>query len=249
MMASQPARHLTSPSALFGNPAGSSLFVADTQNSRIRELVASIFVTVTPNPVSVAAERLQQFTATVTGTSNTSVTWQVNGVVGGNSTVGTISTAGLFQAPQTIPTPATVTITAISDADGTTSGSAQATIVNPSGTVTVTVSTSPPIAEVYTTTTQTFIATVTGTTNTAVNLVSGMERRAATRQLELSTASGNYTGPAAVPTPATVTVEAVSQALSSAIGTESFLIVTDPSAAEPAPQTTSPGGTATYSLR
>jgi hypothetical protein len=60
--------------------------------------------------------------------------------------------------------------------------------------------------------------------------------------------SGNYTGPTNVPTPATVTVEAISQADSSAIGAESFLIVTDPSAAQPAPQTTSPGGSAMYSL-
>jgi len=237
---------LNTPSALFGNPAGSSLFVADTQNSRIRELVASIFVTVTPNPVSVVQNALQQFTATVTGTSDTSVTWQVNGVVGGNSTVGTISTAGLFQAPQTVPTPATVTITAISAADGTTSGSAQATIVNSSSTVTVTVS-SGGASQVYTTTTQQFTATVTGSTNTAVNwYVEGAPGGNAT--VGTISASGLYTAPAAVPSPATVVIMAVSQADSSAIGTASVMIVTEPSATQPPPQTTSPGGTATYSL-
>jgi len=237
---------LNFPSGLIGSSAG-NLFVADTDNARIRELVPSIFVTVTPNPVNVAVSTQEQFTATVTGTSNTSVTWQVNGVVGGTSTVGTISTTGLFQAPATIPTPATVTITAISQADNTTSGTAQATIVAAGGAVAVTVSTSPAITEVYTTTTQTFIATVTGTTNTAVTWqVNGVTGGNAT--LGTIDTSGNYTAPAAVPTPATVTVEAVSQALSSAIGSESFLIVTNPSAAEPAPQTISPGGQATYSL-
>jgi hypothetical protein len=45
-----------------------------------------------------------------------------------------------------------------------------------------------------------------------------------------------------------VVIEAVSQALSSAIGAESVMIVTNPSAAQPAPQTTSPGRQATYSL-
>jgi hypothetical protein len=223
------------------------LFIADTDNERIRELVPSIFVTVTPNPVNVAVGTQQQFTATVTGTSNTSVTWQVNGVVGGNSTVGTISISGVFQAPATIPTPATVTITAMSDADNTTSGSSQATIVPAGDAVNVTVSTNPLITEVYTTTTQTFIATVTGTSNTAVTWqVDGVTGGNST--VGTIDAAGNYTGPAVVPTPATVTVEAVSQALSSAIGAESFLIVTDPSAAEPAPQTTTPGGAATYSL-
>ncbi|MGA2966295.1 MAG: hypothetical protein ABSD64_08790 [Terriglobales bacterium] len=237
---------LNLPSGLAGNSAG-TLFIADTDNERIRELVPSIFVTVTPNPVNVAVGTQQQFTATVTGTSNTSVTWQVNGVVGGNSTVGTISISGVFQAPATIPTPATVTITAMSDADNTTSGSSQATIVPAGDAVNVTVSTNPLITEVYTTTTQTFIATVTGTSNTAVTWqVDGVTGGNST--VGTIDAAGNYTGPAVVPTPATVTVEAVSQALSSAIGAESFLIVTDPSAAEPAPQTTTPGGAATYSL-
>ena len=41
----------------------------------------------------------QTFTATVTNTPNTAVTWDVNGVAGGNSTVGTISAAGVYSAP------------------------------------------------------------------------------------------------------------------------------------------------------
>jgi hypothetical protein len=61
-------------------------------------------------------------------------------------------------------------------------------------------------------------------------------------------ASGNYTGPAAVPSPATIVIEAVSQADSTAIGTESVTVITAPSASTPGPQTVSPGGTANYSL-
>lgn len=237
---------LNSPLGLFGDSAG-NLFVADTDNSRTRTLVPSLFVRVSPNPVSVAINSQEQFTATVTGSSNTSVTWQVNGVAGGNSIVGTISTAGVFQAPATIPTPATVTVTAVANADGTTSGSAQATIVGKGDAVEVVVSTNPPISEVYTGTTQAFIATVTGTTNTAVawqvNGVTGGNATFGT----IST-SGLYTGPGAVPSNPNIVVKAISQVLSSAIGTESFTSVTEPSAAEPPPQTTSPGGKVTYSL-
>jgi hypothetical protein len=237
---------LNFPLALFGNAAG-NLFVADTDNARIRQLVPSIFVTVTPNPINVAVGTQAQFTATVTGTSNTAVTWEVNGTVGGNSTVGTITTTGIFTAPATIPTPATVTITAVSAADNSSSGSAQATIVAAGGAVTVTVTTTPAITQVNTTQTQTFIATVTGTSNTAVTWqVDGVTGGNTT--VGTIDTSGNYTAPATVPSPATVTIEAVSQALSSAIGTESILIVTNPSAAEPAPQTISPGASATYSL-
>ncbi len=236
---------LNFPSGLFGNSAG-TLFVADTDNARIRELVPSIFVSVAPNPINVAISTQEQFTATVTST-NTAVTWEVDGIAGGNSIVGTITAAGIFTAPATIPTPATVTITAVSAADNSSSGSAQATIVAAGEAVNVVVSTNPPVTEVYTTTTQAFIATVTGTTNTAVTWqVDGVTGGNAS--VGTIDASGNYTAPATVPTPATVSIEAVSQALSSAIGTESILIVTDPSAAEPAPQTVSPGGSATYSL-
>lgn len=119
---------LNSPTGLFGNAAG-NLYVADTDNARIRQLVPALFVTISPNPVSVVVSTQQQFTATVAGSSNSAVTWSVNGTLGGNSTVGTISTTGLFQAPAAIPTPATFTITALSQADGKSTGSATVTIV------------------------------------------------------------------------------------------------------------------------
>jgi hypothetical protein len=58
-------------------------------------------------------------------------TTEVNGVAGGNSTVGTISTSGLYTPPANVPSPSTVTITAISVADSTKSASAQVTITAP----------------------------------------------------------------------------------------------------------------------
>jgi len=69
------------------------------------------------------------FTATVSGSSNTSVTWQVNGSAGGNPTAGTISSSGVYTAPGQVPSPATVAITAVSQADPSKSGSAQAQII------------------------------------------------------------------------------------------------------------------------
>src|SRR5207248_9392556 len=59
---------------------------------------------------------------------NTAVTWQVNGVTGGNATVGTISSAGLYTAPAAVQSTTTVTVTAVSQADAITSASAQVTI-------------------------------------------------------------------------------------------------------------------------
>src|SRR5207244_11472846 len=51
----------------------------------------SVSVTISPILATVAAGGTQQFSAVVQNTSNTAVTWQVNGVTGGNATVGTIS--------------------------------------------------------------------------------------------------------------------------------------------------------------
>jgi len=93
------------------------------------------------------------------------VTWQVNGVTGGDSTHGTINASGLYTAPAAVPSPATVTVTAISQADNTKSGSTVVTITS-SGPVTVTVS--PLRAAITTGQTQTFTASVNGSPSTSV---------------------------------------------------------------------------------
>jgi hypothetical protein len=78
-----------------------------------------ISVTVFPSATSVVIGQTVPFSATVTGTTNTAVNWEVAGVQGGNATVGTITTAGLYTAPNTLPNPSTVVVTAISQADTT----------------------------------------------------------------------------------------------------------------------------------
>ena len=50
-------------------------------------------------------KQTRQFTATVQNTTNTAVIWKVNGIAGGNSTVGTISTSGVYKAPNSVPRP------------------------------------------------------------------------------------------------------------------------------------------------
>ena len=72
-----------------------------------------------------------QFTAAVANTSNTAVTWQVNGVTGGSVSTGTISAAGLFTAPAVIPGGAAVTVGAVSQASPTVSGTLAEAIWNP----------------------------------------------------------------------------------------------------------------------
>src|SRR5690242_6323153 len=76
-----------------------------------------IAVQISPSKATLHPNDTQQFTVTVTGTSNTAVLWEVNNQAGGNSTVGTISSSGLYTAPANVPNPSVVTVTAVSQAD------------------------------------------------------------------------------------------------------------------------------------
>jgi len=87
-----------------------------------------VTVVIRPASATIQVNQTQSFTATVTGSPNTAVNWQVNGINGGNSTVGTISNAGLYLAPAVVPTPATVTVRAVSQADPTKSASSSVNI-------------------------------------------------------------------------------------------------------------------------
>jgi uncharacterized protein (DUF1800 family) len=58
------------------------------------------------------------------------VSWQVNGTIGGSAAAGVISTAGLYTAPASLPSPNTVTISAVSSA-ASAPGTMAATILNP----------------------------------------------------------------------------------------------------------------------
>jgi len=87
-------------------------------------------VTVT-GPTQVRIGSTVQLSATVANSANTSVAWQVNGVTGGNSANGTISTSGVYTPPAAVPSTDPVTITAVSVAATTASGSLQETVQNP----------------------------------------------------------------------------------------------------------------------
>ena len=118
-------------------------------------------MTVAPTSASLSLGATQQFQAIVTGSSNTKVRWEVNGVPGGSASAGTISTNGpataVYAAPAILPSPASVTVTAVSEADSTASASA---IVNLSDSIVVTVL--PAATSVPTGGAQVFTASVTG---------------------------------------------------------------------------------------
>jgi hypothetical protein len=93
----------------------------------------TLMVTVSPATVTVQEGSAQQFTVTVTNSSDKTVSWLVNGIAGGNSTIGTITTTGLYTAPNTVPNPAVVTVTATLRPQLNNSGDALVTITSGGG--------------------------------------------------------------------------------------------------------------------
>ena len=89
---------------------------------------AAAAVTISPRTAFVAAGQVQQFTATVTNESATTVTWSVNGTAGGNATVGTIDANGNYTAPA-VTQNASAMVTATSTADTTKSASASVSVI------------------------------------------------------------------------------------------------------------------------
>ncbi len=236
---------LNRPIGVMGG-ASAAVFIADTENSRIRQLVSAITMAIVPQSATVPLGDTQQFAATVSGSTNPGVSWLVNNTSGGNSTVGTISSAGLYEAPATLPSSA-VTVTAVSNANGSTSASVVVTLAG-SGTPAISVTSTPPgVTNIYTAATQQFNANVVGETNTAVNwLVNNVAGGNST--LGTIDTTGLYTAPAAIPSPALITITAVSQANSAVSGTYPVTIVATPTAQQVQSQTISPGSSANYSL-
>jgi uncharacterized protein (DUF1800 family) len=124
----------------------------------------NVVVTVAPLTATLRTGSQQAFVATVTGALDPSVTWTVNTIAGGNSTVGTIAANGNYTAPLILPTPNTVTVTATSVEDPTRSGSATVTLQNA---IPVISSVTPAIFTANTT----FVMTVSGTGFTPGSIV------------------------------------------------------------------------------
>lgn len=154
-------------------------------------------ITVSPTTATLGVGETVQFTSEV-NRSNFSVVWYVNDVQGGNSSVGTISTSGLYTAPSNEPSPNPVTVKAIPDADKSKSATASVTVI---GTFTI----SPTSATVEVGKTQQFTPNLPAGT-WQVNNTTGGSAIVGT----IST-SGLYTAPASVPSPSTVTVKAYKQ--------------------------------------
>jgi hypothetical protein len=230
--------------AIFGS-AGFALAGCGTSSSGTTPSV--VVVNIQPGSATLFLGQAQQFQASVTGNANTSITWEVNTILNGNASVGTISGSGLYTAPAILPNPTTVTVTAVSQADP----QAQASVtVNLKDDITVGVA--PGTATVPTGGAQVFMANVSATGNPApgvawsVNGIAGGNSTLGTIVANGPTAA-TYTAPVVIPSPATVEVKATSLADNSKFGTASVTISCSASnSISPNPASVSLGQTQTF---
>jgi hypothetical protein len=92
------------------------------------ESPAGISLTISPVTWWMETGQTIQFLTKIIGTANEAVTWSVDGIVGGNATLGTINASGVYTAPNAVPVPAQVTVTGATVADPAQSASGTITV-------------------------------------------------------------------------------------------------------------------------
>jgi hypothetical protein len=169
----------------------------------------AVTVTLSPTAVTLTPNQTTQFVATVTNATNTAVNWQVNGISGGNTSVGVISSSGLYTAPSTILVTSSVTVQAISQQDTTVTATATVTLTPTSTAPQAPVLLSPPSATLAAGAQQTFTATVSGTVASVTWSVSCPATNVS--DCGSITQSGIYTAPFFPPPSGSVSVTATSK--------------------------------------
>ena len=200
----------TAVSCTTTTPTGSTT----TSTSTCTDPVTNISVTISPATVSVNVVTTQQFQDSIQGGTNNVTIWKVNNITGGNSTIGQIDSNGLYHAPVTVPSPATVSVTAISFEDQNVSATSTVT-VTPAPVVAITSPSAPLTVSSGAANTVTFSATETGgTTNTIlwyVGPVGGLGILGGNATLGTIDATGIYSPPVTPPSGQIVTVTAVAE--------------------------------------
>jgi hypothetical protein len=115
----------TNPVSVQVSLAGNSAISSSAQITVLNHILVTVF----PSSVTLPPLGVQGFTASVLGTSNQAVVWEVQGSVCTVSGVcGYITPGGTFTAPSAPPTPNTIQIVALSQDDSSQSGAANVTI-------------------------------------------------------------------------------------------------------------------------
>jgi hypothetical protein len=104
---------------------------ADTTKSATAQItvINHVLVSIQPGNVTLAPLAVQGFTASVLGTNNQNVVWQIQGAACANAGVcGAINANGTYTAPNPAPSPNTLQVVAISSEDTSQAGTANVAI-------------------------------------------------------------------------------------------------------------------------
>ena len=175
--------------------------------------------TVVPSVVAATTGSQRGFTAYLAGVN--APTWSVNGVIGGDATLGTVNSTGRYTAPALVPVPATVTLRAEDPANSAVFATASITISQP---VVITVALTPASLSLRESQHMLMTGVVSGSPDQrltwSVNGIVGGNATVGTIVAPNNGSAGMiYTAPESVPSPITVTIQAVSLVDPTAIGT------------------------------
>ncbi len=185
-----------------------------TTISTCTDPATNISVTISPATATVSVVTTQQFQVSVQGGTNSVSIWKVNNVTGGNSTIGQIDSNGLYHAPTSVPSPATVSVTATSFEDQNVFATSMVTIT-PAPVVTITSPSGPITVASGAANTVTFSANETGGTGDTilwyVAPVGGLGVLGGNSTLGTISAGGIYSPPPTPPIGQSVNVIAAAQ--------------------------------------
>jgi hypothetical protein len=127
----------TAPSPIPANVSVNVVATAAADSSKSGTAIANLIpvsVTISPASGSVFQRDMMQFTASVAGTPNTAVTWDIGGLIGGGCATGYVWPSGLYTTSycDIYSPPQTFTLRATSNADSSKFGTAQVTVTGPS---------------------------------------------------------------------------------------------------------------------
>jgi hypothetical protein len=193
-------------------------------------------ISLTPPTVTLAVSHRTSLNAQVFGLANTNVNWTVNGIPGGNSSVGQICVAGSnpcqpfaagnagpvdYLAPVGAPSPNPVSVQATSAVNSSLHASAQITIINH-----VLVSVMPGSATLAPGAVQAFTASVLGSSNQSVTWQIQGTGCTGGAVCGIVDSNGIYTAPGSAPSPNTLQVIAISSDDASQFGAANITITT-----------------------
>jgi hypothetical protein len=221
-------------------------------------IMPAVSVSLSPSSATRAVNHRLTLSVQVNGTSNSTVIWSVNGIAGGNSSVGQICAVASspcqaltttsasqvdYVAPATLPGPNPVTVQATCQADPTKSATAQITVI-----AHIVVAVTPSSVTLAPRATQQFAGAVTGTDNQdVVWQVQGPA--CASQPCGSVDSSGLYTAPLAAPSPNSIQVVATSSEDTQQSGSASVTITSGPSILTLLPASVFAGAASGFTLK